>query len=195
MVAAARLNPGNSATHWARPTRSAWVTLMSSTARVRTRRRRDSTNQISSAPAMSASATLRGVNLQPGEYRFPFGSTTAEMTAPAFVEKMKAGPVGTMTIRPSGELNMGAMLGQWFVYALVVGVLVAYVTGRTRGAGAPYLDVFRVSGTVAFCCHAVAHWQNRIWWGKGARYTLTYSADGLLYALVTAGAFGWLWPR
>ena len=139
--------------------------------------------------------TLRGLDVRPGEYRFPWGSTTAEMTSPEFVARMKAGPVGMMTIRPSGELNMGKMLGQWFVYALVAGVLVALVTGRTFGRGAPYLEVFCVSGTVAFCCHAVAHWQNWIWWGKGTRYTLTYSADGLLYALVTAGAFGWLWPR
>ena len=46
--------------------------------------------------------TLRDLDVQPGEYRFPYGNTTAEMTAPTFVEKMKAGPVGTMTIRPSG---------------------------------------------------------------------------------------------
>ena len=42
--------------------------------------------------------TLRRLNIQPGEYRFPYGNTTQEMEAPAFVEKMKAGPVGTMTI-------------------------------------------------------------------------------------------------
>ena len=139
--------------------------------------------------------TLRGLNLQPGDYRFPYGRTTEEMTSPAFVEKMKAGPVGTMTIRPSGELNMGKMIGQWFVYSLAIAVLVAYITGRTRGLGTPYLEVFRVSGAVAFCCYSVAHWQNWIWWGQSTRFTLTYSVDGLVYALVTAGAFGWLWPR
>ena len=138
--------------------------------------------------------TLRGLNVQPGEYRFPYGSTTKEMEAPAFVEKMKAGPVGTMTIRPSGELPFGKMMGQWFVYSLVIAVLAAYVTGRTRGPGAPFLEVFRVSGTVAFCCYAVAHWQNWIWWGRSTRFTLTYSVDGLAYALVTGATFGWLWP-
>jgi hypothetical protein len=139
--------------------------------------------------------TLRGLNIQPGEYRFPFGRTTAEMMAPAFVEKMKTGPVGTLTIRPSGELNMGKMLGQWLVYALLIGVLAAYLTGRTRGAGAPFFEVFRVSATVAFCCYGVAQWQSWIWWGRSTRYTLTYSVDGLLYALVTGATFGWLWPK
>src|ERR1043165_906793 len=54
--------------------------------------------------------TLRGLNVPPGEYRFPFGTTTREMEAPEFVAKMKAGPVGTMTIRQNGELPFGRMM-------------------------------------------------------------------------------------
>jgi hypothetical protein len=100
-----------------------------------------------------------------------------------------------MTIRPNGELNMGRMFGQWFVYSLLIGVLAAYITGRTRGPGSQFLEVFRVSGAVTFCCYSVAHWQNWIWWGKSTRFTLTYSLDGLVYALVTGATFGWLWPR
>jgi hypothetical protein len=139
--------------------------------------------------------TLRAMDLQPGDYRFPYGRTVQEMEAPAFVEKMKAGPVGNMSIQPSGETNMGKLLGQWFVYSLVIAAIVAYVTGRTRAQGAPYLEVFRVSGVVTFCCYSVAHWQNWIWWGKSTRFTLTNTVDGLIYALVTAGTFGWLWPK
>src|SRR5689334_3008710 len=140
-------------------------------------------------------ATLRGLNVQPGEYRFPYGNTTKEMEAPAFVEKMKTGPVGTMTIRPSGELPFGKMMGQWFAYSLLIAVLAAYITSRTRGPGAPFLEVFRVSATVAFCCYVVALWQSWIWWGKSTRFTLTYSVDGLAYALVTGATFAWLWPK
>jgi hypothetical protein len=138
--------------------------------------------------------TLRELHVPPGEYRFPYGATTEEMTNPAFVEKMNLGPVGTMTVRPNGELPMGRMLGQWFLYALCVAVLVAYVTGLTHGPGAPFRGVLRVSSTVAFCCYAVAHWQNWIWWGKGTRFTLTHTVDGLAYGLVTGATFGWLWP-
>ena len=144
------------------------------------------------AKAMEA---LRGLGVQPGEYRFPYGNTTAEMTAPEFVAKMKQGPVGLLTIRPNGELNMGKMIGLWFVYSLFIAALAAYVTGRTRGPGAPFVDVFRFSGTVAFCCYVVAHWQNWIWWGKGTRFTVTNSLDGTLYALITGATFGWLWPH
>ena len=139
--------------------------------------------------------TLRSLNIQPGDYRFPYGYTTKEMTAPEFVEKMKQGPVGVMSIWPNGEINMGKLIGQWFIYSLFIAVLVAYITGRTRGPGASYLEVFRVSGGVAFCCYVVAHWQNWIWWGKSTRFTVTHSLDGIIFALITAGTFGWLWPR
>jgi hypothetical protein len=139
--------------------------------------------------------TLRGLNVPPGDYRFPFGRTVKEMTTPEFEAKMKAGPVGNMSILPSGNMNMGKLMGLWFVYSLVIAVIAAYVTGRTHEQGAPYLEVFRVSGAVTFSCYSMAHWQNWIWWGKGTRFTLSYTIDGLFYALVTAGTFGWLWPK
>lgn len=43
--------------------------------------------------------TLRGLNVQPGAYRFPFGRTTAEMTTPEFGAKMNQGPVGVVSSR------------------------------------------------------------------------------------------------
>jgi len=139
--------------------------------------------------------TLRDLNVQPGDYRFPYSNSVDEMKTPEFAEKMKQGPVGIMSVLPSGDINMGKLLGQWFVYSLFIAVLAAYVTGRTRGPGAPYLEVFRVSGAVTFCCYAVAHWQNWIWWGKSTRFTITHSLDGIIYALITGATFGWLWPH
>ena|ERR1051325_4750402 len=139
--------------------------------------------------------TMRGLNVQPGDYRFPFSNSTKEMTGPEFIEKMKQGPVAILSVRPNGEINMGKLMGQWFVYSLVIAVFAAYLTGRTRGPGAPYLEVVRVSGAVTFCCYAVAHWQNWIWWGKGLRFTITHTLDGIIFALITGATFGWLWPH
>lgn len=138
---------------------------------------------------------MRNAGVQPGEYRFPYGATVADMETPAFQQKMKLGPVGNVTIRPSGETGMGKLLGQYFVYALVISLFSGYLTAATHSSDAPYLEVFRVSGTVAFCCHAVAHWQNWIWWGRGTRITIMSTIDGLIFALLTGGTFGWLWPR
>jgi len=97
--------------------------------------------------------------------------------------------VGVLSISPSGPINMGRMFGQWFAYSLFIAVLAAYVTGRTHGLGAPFLEVFRESGAVAFCCYVVALWQNWIWWGQGTRFTVTYSLDGVIFALVTGATF------
>jgi hypothetical protein len=89
---------------------------------------------------------------------------------------------------------MGKPLTQWFIYVLVVGVFAAYVAGRTLAAGADYLDVFRVAGTTAFIAYAVALWQMSIWYHRAWSTTLKATLDGLIYALLTGGVFGWLWP-
>ena len=139
--------------------------------------------------------TLRGLNVQPGDYRFPFSNSVDEMKTPQWDEKMKQGPVGIMSISPSAPINMGKMFGQWFIYSLFIAVLAAYITGSTHGLGAPFLEVFRVSGILTFCCYVVALWQNWIWWGQGTRFTVTNSLDGIIYALITGATFGWLWPH
>jgi hypothetical protein len=57
------------------------------------------------------------------------------------------------------------------------------------------MDVFRFTGTVAFAGYALALWQNTIWYKRAVSATVKSNVDGLIYALVTAGCFGWLWPR
>ncbi len=90
---------------------------------------------------------------------------------------------------------MGANLVQWFGYSIVVGVFAGYVATRAGLTHeAEYLAVFRMTGTVAFCCYTVALWQASIWFKRSWMTTLKSTADGLIYALLTAGAFGWLWP-
>jgi len=133
--------------------------------------------------------------LKPGLYRFPWASSMAEMKDPAFVEKLNQGPVALLTVIPSGPFNMGRSLGLWTGYLVVVGVSVAYVTGRVLGPGAHYLEVFRVAGTVAFLTYSGAHLPAAIWWGKPLGVAFKEILDGFLYGLLTAGAFGWLWPR
>jgi nucleoside recognition membrane protein YjiH len=138
---------------------------------------------------------LRSAGVMPGRaYPFPF-CTHKEMKSPEMMEKFKRGPVGLMTIIPSGSPNMGKFLGQWFVYCLVVGFFTAYLTGRTRPAGTEYLEVFRVAGTTAFLGYSLALIQDAIWKGETWGVNLKHVLDGLIYGLLTAGTFGWLWPK
>jgi hypothetical protein len=139
-------------------------------------------------------AALRSAGLQPGLYHFPF-CTHKEMNTPAAQEKFKEGPVGLVTIFPSGPPNMPKFLGLWFVYCLILGVFTAYLTGRTVAFGAHYRVVFRVVGTAAFMAYSLGPMVNGIWKGQPWSVVFKESFDGLVYALLTAGTFGWLWPR
>ena len=69
-------------------------------------------------------------------------------SAPA-IEKMKRGPVGLLTVLPSGPPAMGKNLVQWFLYCVVIGIFAAYLSGRTLAVGTPFLQVFRVVGIAA----------------------------------------------
>lgn len=139
-------------------------------------------------------AALRPLNIPPGEYMMPKPDTPKQMRDPAFVEKLNQGPVAMVTVWPNGQPKMGASLIQWFIYSIIVGVFAAYVATRAGLAhDAEYLQVFRMTGTTAFCCYAVALWQSSIWWKRSWMATFKSTVDGLIYALVTAGAFGWLW--
>ena len=57
-------------------------------------------------------AALRGAGLTRGLYVFPF-CTHKDMKSPALVEKQKQGPVGFMTIMPSGPPAMPKFLIPW----------------------------------------------------------------------------------
>lgn len=140
-------------------------------------------------------AAVRPLNLPRGNYMFPHCGSMKETGTPEYQEKLKAGPVGMMTVLPNEPFKMGASLGCWFVYLVVVSIFVAYLAGRTLATGAPYLSVFRIAGTVAFAAYALGHTHNSIWRGEPWSTAFKFYFDGLVYALLTAGFFGWLWPR
>jgi hypothetical protein len=139
-------------------------------------------------------AALRAAGLKQGLYHFPF-CTHKDMKSPAAMEKFKQGPVGMLTVFPSGPPAMPKFLGMWFAYCLIIGFFVAYLTGRTVAPGANYMAVFRVAGTAAFLAYGLGNLSNGIWKGQPWSVTLKEAIDGLVYALLTAGTFGWLWPR
>lgn len=138
---------------------------------------------------------LRPFKLPPGNYLFPRAASMADMKSPAFLEKMKAGPVAFMTVRPGGNVNMGGTLVQWFIYSLVVSLFAGYIAGVAFGPGTEYLRIMQVAGCVAFVGYSMAQLHESIWWGRRWSWTIRNVLDGLLYGLLTGGTFGWLWPR
>jgi hypothetical protein len=138
---------------------------------------------------------LRPFAIPPGDYMMPCGDGPESMKDPAFLEKVKRGPVFVMTVMRPGTFGLGPSLVQWFAYSLLVGLFAAYLAGRALEPGAPYLRVFRFAGVVAFLGYSLALWQDSIWYKKSWRTTLLNTFDGLLYGLLTGGTFGWLWPN
>jgi hypothetical protein len=100
-----------------------------------------------------------------------------------------------MTVMPNGPWAMGGTMVKWFVYLIVVGIFAGYVAGRALPAGESYLHVFRFVGVSAFLGYSMALWQMQIWYRRSMSTTIKATIDGLIYALLTAGTFGWLWPK
>lgn len=137
---------------------------------------------------------LRSAGLPEGCYRFPFVDSMAELKDEAMLQKWMDGPVGMITVMPSGLPRMGASLLQWFIYSVVVAAVAGYVASITLVQGADAMTVFRVTGAVAVLAHGTSNVMNSIWKGEPWMVSFKFAVDGLIYGLLTGGALAYLWP-
>ena len=138
---------------------------------------------------------LRPFAIPPGDYMLPRPATASDMKSPAYQEKVARGPVLVVTVMANSIMPMGKTLVLWFVYCAAVSVCAAYIAGTALPSGTPYLRVFQLAGATAFFGYAMALWQMSIWYRRKWSTTIKATIDGLVYACLTAGFFGWLWPR
>lgn len=143
----------------------------------------------------AAADALRKLNLPDGDYSIPKPADMKEYSTPEFQEKVRKGPNAMLTVWGGTDPSMAKPLTLWFLFSILVGVFAAYIAGRALAPGAEYLAVFRFVGATAFACYAFADIQRSIWMRQPWGNTLKNLFDGLLYALLTAGTFGWLWPE
>jgi len=138
---------------------------------------------------------LRGFDIAPGDYVIPHAGSPEAMRSEAFLEKVRRGPVVFMTVVPERRMtSMRGQLIQWYLYCALVGLFTACVTGLALAPGAEYMEVFRLASTTAFIGYALALLQRSIWYSQNWGATVRNMFDGLIYALLTGGTFGWLWP-
>jgi hypothetical protein len=138
---------------------------------------------------------VRSAGVSPGDYLAPQPASAKALKDPQYLAKRRRGPILLLTVMASGETQMGKLLAQWFLYLLIVFLLTAYVACHALPPGAPYLKVFQLVGTAGFLGFAMGYPPNSIWWQRRWSSTIKYMFDGLVYALLGAGVFGWLWPR
>jgi len=142
----------------------------------------------------TARQALLPQNLSPGQYNIPHLYSREDIKKPKVKKKFEDGPAGFITIVPKGIPRMGKGLGLTFIFYLIIGIFIAYLTSRTLTSGAPYLAVFRISGAVAWLAYGTGVVQDAIWFGRPWSSVFKHLFDALIYALLTAGTFGWLWP-
>ena len=140
-------------------------------------------------------AAIRAGNPAPAQYIIPYCSDMKDMEKPEMKQKYIEGPVAVINLMRPEVPQMGKYLTQWFVFNLVASFFIAYVAAHTIPLGAEYLHVFRVVGAVGFLAYSAGQIPESIWMGKPWKVTIKGAFDGLVYGLVTAGTFGWLWPN
>ncbi|HEX9310208.1 MAG TPA: hypothetical protein VF887_05315 [Gemmatimonadaceae bacterium] len=138
---------------------------------------------------------VRPLAIPPGDYMIPRPASREDLRSPEFAEKVNQGPRIVMTVMRSGPFSMKSSLIQWFLYTLVVSAFAAFVAGSTLPAGAPQRSVFHLVSITAFIAYSVALWQMSIWYSRSWGTTFKATVDGLIYALLTAAVFVWLWPQ
>lgn len=137
---------------------------------------------------------LRGGAQKLGLHQFPYCGDMKDMQDEGVQAKFNKGPVGMAILVPNGMPPMGKLMMQQISHFLFGSILVAYCATLALEPGANYLSVFRFVATVGFLTFAWANIPYSIWFGMQWSMTAKYLFDGLIYGLVIAGAFAWLWP-
>jgi hypothetical protein len=133
--------------------------------------------------------------LPPGLYAFPAAADPREQMKPEWLERWAKGPSGWLTIAPRRPIRMGRNMALSFLVFLGVAFMAAYTAAHAVGPEAHYLAVFRIVGTVATMSYGVGSIFGSIWYDRPWRAYLADALDAVLFGLVMAGVFGWLWPR
>ena len=136
---------------------------------------------------------LQQLALPPGTYMWPNCSSGDEMKSEEFKARYEAGPWGTLNVL-GARPNFGRNLSLTFVFYLVVGIFVAYITAEARPAGAGFMPVFQVAGATAMVAYCAGAIPGAIFLGKPGRFILTDFLDGVAYGVLTGLIFALLWP-
>lgn len=129
-----------------------------------------------------------------GVHSYPHCTDMAQFKDPEMQQKFKDGPVGMLIVFPDGMMNMGKAVGQQIAYFFIGCIIIAYCATLALEPGADYLSVFRVVGATGFLAFGWGMIPFSIWYGILWSTAAKYLLDALIYGLLVAGCFAWLWP-
>ena len=137
---------------------------------------------------------LRNGSPSTGVHTLPHCTDMSQMKDEAMQKRFIEGPVAFITVFPKGMPPMGKLMGQQIAYSVLGCLLIAYCATVALPAGADYMTVFRFVSTVGFLTFGWATIPFAIWYGLRWPTIAKYLVDALIYSLIAAGMFGWLWP-
>jgi len=133
------------------------------------------------------------MGLEPGVYMYPNCQSGESMNSESMKQRWEAGPWGMLTIFP-GKPNFPRNLMVNLFECLVVTAITAYLASMAMNVGANTTDVARFTFTSAFLGFVVGGWSGAAFMGTPLRFVLTSAFDTIVYAVLTAAAFAFLWP-
>ena len=140
-------------------------------------------------------AVIRAATPTPGQYVIPHCLDMKDMAGETMLQKFREGPVALLTIRPSGTPNMGKALGMWFAYCLAVAALAGCIAisviavGKANGQGGGCLV-----GMISLLTYFGGSVQMAIWMGKPWSAVAKDLLDSVIFSIISALVFMWLWP-
>lgn len=138
-------------------------------------------------------AAIRRGNPAPGLYMMPF-CDPATYKDPAVQAKFDQGPVAKIYLSANGMKSLGAHLGAWFLLCLAISIVCAGLAGAVLPRNADVHAIWHTVGLAALLGYSFGEPTNAIWRGQPWIVSLKYMVDGLVYAVLTAATFAWLWP-
>src|SRR5262249_62197090 len=105
------------------------------------------------------------------------------------------GPVATVTVYPTGAVNMGKHLALWVGFCLLASFTAAYIARHTLSKAAAPMQIMQITGATALIAYGYGNFTDSIWKGQPWSNTVRALIDSVIYALITSVIFCWLWPK
>lgn len=156
--------------------------------------------------------TITRMKIGPGNYGFPDFCQHDHLPRRERMEALKTlydrRPMGLL--RVWGEMNMGVNMLLTFLFYLFTSAVIGYLAwaalplpanmpflpGERAASGASmFWKVFQITGTAGILAYCFASFPSDLWFQKKRRAILMDWLDGVVFGLITAAVFAWLWPK
>jgi hypothetical protein len=137
---------------------------------------------------------IRAGNPSPGQYVLVH-CDMKDMGNESIQKKFQDGPGGFVVITPTGPMNLGKFLGQWFAFNIVVAVIAAFLATQLFGLDPERARAAaKLVGAVTFLVYGFGSISDSIWMGRPWAITARFLGDSALYAIGSGLVMFWLWP-